>query len=210
MLNRRILTTVFALVFAGLCGIGASVSAQTGGLKGTVRANNGGSIAASTVSIRKDGREVKRVTSDSKGRFVIEGVEAGSYTVLFDANGFQSGVLYNVEVKDSKTRDLGDRLILFPDQGSQVIIKGSVFNPDGRSITGAKIEIERVESDGTTRKIGNALTTISGEFTFRQPKADATYRVTAKFKGASGSKDIPVTNAAIYRLAITLQTAKAN
>lgn len=206
--KQRLVSFLAALAFLCL-GFAADASAQSGGLKGTVRANNGGTIAGATVTIRKDGRDLKTARSDAKGKFVIEGIPAGSYNVLFDADGFGSGVLYNVEVKGSRTRDLGDRLILSPDQGSQVIIKGSVFYREGTSVTGAKVEIERIDADGSARKIGTAVTNISGEFTFRQPRADAKFRITAKFKGASGSKELTVTNAAIYWLAITLELSRS-
>ena len=138
----------------------------------------------------------------------MEGLRTGKYTLVFDANGFSSGVLYNVEVKDKNVRNLGDRLILAVDQGTQVIVKGSVFYREGTSITGAKIEIERVNADGSTKTLASGLTNVSGEFTFRLPEGSAKLRITAKFKGASGSKDIEVDSAALYRLAINLDISR--
>ncbi|MBP9108909.1 MAG: hypothetical protein KBF83_05070, partial [Pyrinomonadaceae bacterium] len=54
------------------------------------------------------------------------------------------------------------------------------------------------------KKLGSGTTNISGEFTFRQPEGSATIRITAKYEGTSGSKEIEVAEPAIYRLAITL------
>ena len=105
-------------------------------------------------------------------------------------------------------RDLGSRLILAADQGSQIIVRGSVFYKEGTSLTGAKVELELVNADGSTKKLASAYTTISGEFTFRRPGGNAKLRVTAKFKGATASKDIDVDNAAIYRTAITLDISR--
>lgn len=181
-----------------------SAAAQTGGLKGKVRTNRGDGIADATVTARKSGKDVKSVRSDSKGNFVIDGLESGNYNIVFDAGGYSSGVLYNVEVKNKSVRNLGERLMLSPDQGTQVIIRGSVFYREGTSVTGAKVEIEKMNADGSYKSIGSAFTTISGEFTFRQPESDAKFRITAKFKGVSGTKTLEVNNAAIYRLAITL------
>jgi hypothetical protein len=48
------------------------------------------------------------------------------------------------------------------------------------------------------------MTNIRGEFIFRQPDGAAKYRMTAKFRDATATKDIEVTTAAIYRLAISL------
>ncbi|MDQ3043208.1 MAG: carboxypeptidase-like regulatory domain-containing protein, partial [Acidobacteriota bacterium] len=119
--------------------------------------------------------------------------------------GYSSGVLYNVEVKQKKIGNLGERLVLTVDQGTQVIIKGSVFAPDGRSVGGAEIKIERLESDGSTKKVGSSVSNYSGEFTFRFNEGAAKYRVTASMKNSAASKEVEVDSAAIYRLAITLE-----
>ncbi len=103
---------------------------------------------------------------------------------------------------------MGERLVLTIDQGTQVIIKGSVFAADGRSIGGAEIKIERISSDGSIKKLGSTLSSYSGEFTFRFSEGAAKYRVTASAKGESASKEIEVDSAAIYRLAINLNLNK--
>ena len=190
------------LILLTLCVV--SAAAQSGGLKGKVRTNSGDGISNASVTARRNGKDVKTVRSDSKGNFVIEGLESGNYNVSFEAGGYSSGVLYNVEVKGKKVRDLGERLMLSRDEGTQVIINGSVFYREGTSVTGANVEIEKLNADGTYKTVGTAMTNISGEFTFRQPEANAKFRITAKFKGTAGTKEVEVSNAAIYRLAITL------
>ena len=39
-----------------------------------------------------------------------------------------------------------------PDQGHLVIVNGSIFYKEGTSLGGAKIEVERVNADGSTKK----------------------------------------------------------
>lgn len=182
--------------------------AQSGGVKGKVRTNSGAGISGASIVARQNGKDVKTVKSDSQGKFQMDGLDSGRYNVLFDANGYSSGVLYNVEIKKNNVRDLGDRLILFPDQGTQVILKGSIFYREGTSVTGAKVELEKVNADGTVSKIGSVYTNVSGEFTFRQPEGTAKLRITAKFKGVSGAQEIDVDTAAIYRTAITLDISR--
>jgi hypothetical protein len=180
-----------------------------GGIKGKVRNNKGGTIAGATVTARIDGRDFKTVRSDSKGMFLMQGLDAGTYNVVFEADGYASGVKFGVQVTNGNVRDLGDRLILSVDQGTQIIIKGSVFYREGTSVTGAKVEIERVNDDGSTRNLGSTHTTPTGEFTFRPPAGTTKVRVTARFKGASGSKEISeIVNAGIYRTAITLDISR--
>ncbi len=178
-----------------------------GGVKGKVRSNRGAAIANATVTARQSGRDVKTVKTDTKGVFQLTGLQSGVYSLVFDADGFQSGLLQGVEIKGG-VRDLGDRLILFPDQGTQVIINGSVFYKEGTSLGGAKIDIEKINADGTVKKITSLYTNVSGEFTFRQPQGSAKFRITAKFKGAEGVRELEVDTAAIYRLAITLDISR--
>lgn len=198
----------FVLFFACLFFLSSAVFAQTGGLKGKIRNSKGDGLPDVSVTVRREGADAKSVRSDAKGNFVMDGLQTGSYNLVFEASGYGAGVLYNVEVKKDKVRDLGDRLILTVDQGTQVIVKGSVFNQDGRSVTGAKVEMERLNADGTTRKIGSVYTNVSGEFTFRQAEGANKFRVTATLKDATASKEVEVSMAAVYRLAITLDIQK--
>lgn len=196
---------VFSLIVLAFAAV--SVFAQSGGIKGKVRNSRGSGISNASVTVRQDGKDLKTVRSDSKGNFEMQGLSSGKYNVVINADGYSSGALFNVEVKNN-TRDLGDRLILSVDQGTQVIVKGSVFFTEGTSVTGAKVEIEEVRADGSTKKLGSGYSTVSGEFTFRMPEGVSKLRVTAKYKGAAGTKDIEVGNAGIYRLAITLDISR--
>jgi len=192
------------LFCSALFALSFSVYAQeTGSLKGKVRTAKGEGIAAATVIARQNGENIKSATADAKGNFALENLKAGEYNLVFSKSGYSSGVL-TVEVQKNKTRDLGGRIVLSVDQGTQVIIKGSVFAADGRSAGGAKVEIERISSDGSTKKIGSAVANYSGEFTFKFSEGETKYRVTASMKDSTASKEIEVSSAAIYRLAITL------
>jgi len=206
-MKKRIALLVFLLSASCLL---PSVFAQ-GGIKGKVRSNKGSAIAGATITARLSGKDVKTVKSDAKGSFTMQGLDSGTYNVVFDADGYATGVKFGVEIKDGSVRDLGDRLILSVDQGTQVVIKGSVFFKEGTSLTAAKVEIERVNDDGTTKNLGSTYTSSSGEFTFRPPAGTGKVRVTAKYKGVSGSKEISdIVNAGIYRTAITLDISRTD
>ena len=209
LLGFRILPPAFCLLAFAFCLLPSAVAQSTGGLKGKVRTSSGIGIAGASVTARQNGADVRSAAANEKGEFLLDRLESGLYNLVFDAKGYSSGVLYNVEVKKKKISDLGDRLMLSSDQGTQVIVKGSIFFKEGTSVTGAKVELERVNSDGSTQKLGNTFTSISGEFTFRRPVGDGKLRITAKYNGVTGSKDIDVSEAAIYRLAITLETSRS-
>ena len=206
-MNKSFLVVPTFLLLSAFCLV-PSVLGQ-GGVKGKVRNNKGSAIPNATVTARQEGRDVKTVRSDSKGLFSMQGLEAGTYNVVFEADGYSSGVKYGVKVGNGNIVDLGDRLVLSVDQGTLVIIKGSVFFKEGTSLPAAKVEIERVNDDGTTKRLGSTQTSMSGEFTYRLPPGTTKVKVTAKYKGTSGSKEITeIVNAGIYRTAITLDVSQ--
>jgi len=179
--------------------------AQTSGaVKGKIRNMAGDNIASASITARQNSKDVKSVTAGSKGEFLLDGLEPGVYNIVFEAKGYSSGIRYSVEVKSGKKVDLGERLIMQIDRGSLVVIHGSVFFKDGTSVIGAEVKIEKISADGSVKKIGTAMTNLSGEFTFRQPDAAAKFRMTAKYKDITVTKELEVGSAAIYRTAISL------
>jgi len=200
---KHILRFAILLAFSSIL-----ASAQETGVKGKVKNAKGDGLSGVTITARLKDENIKSVKSDAKGSFQMSGLEPGVYNFVFEKSGYGAGIKYNVEIKKGSIISLGDNLALMVDQGTLVLINGSVYNQDGRSITGAKIEIERINSDGSTKKAGSGYTNVSGEFTSRQPNDAAKFRVTATFKGTSGSKEISVDSAGIYRLAITLNIPK--
>lgn len=198
-----------AFILAVITIAAVSGFAQSGGIKGIVRNMRGSGIPGATVTARQNGSDVKSATAGNKGEFVLTGLNKGAYNVVFEARGYASGVLYNVVVKGNGVSNLGDRLILSADQGTLVIVKGSVFYKEGTSVTGAKVDLERVAADGSVKRIASTTTNLSGEFTFKQPEGAAKLRVTAKYNSSTKSKDLEVAEPAIYRLSIILDIPRS-
>lgn len=202
--NFRFLILTFGLFLLVSCLL-STVSAQsTGGVKGKIRNTRGDGISGATITARQNSNDLKTVTANGKGDFVLDGLESGVYNFVIDAKGYATAVKYNFEVQSGKTRVLGDNLILYVDRGSLVIIQGSVFFKDGRSAAGVEVRIDSVESNGSVKNITTVYTNISGEFTIRRPEGKAKYRFTAKYNDTTASKDIEVETAAIYRTAVSL------
>ena len=182
----------------------SGLAQEIGGVKGRIRNLQGGVLSEVKVTALQDDKEIKTTVTDKKGEFVMDKLKAGKYSFNFSKQGFTTGTVNNVQIGKNKIRDLGDKLALDVDEGTLVIIKGSVFNETGRSIYGAIVDIARVFDDGTVKKMKSSYSSESGEFTFRFTECTATFRVTASAKGKTVSKDITVDSAAIYRLALTL------
>ena len=197
MKKIALLITIFALT------VGIAIAQKTGGVKGQVRTFDGDPISDVKVTARQDGKNLKSVQSDRKGKFILDGLKPGVYNFVFSRKGFTSGLKAEVEIDDN-IRNLGDDLFLDVDRGTQVIINGSVFGKDGYVIPGAKIKIEKVLENGKTKKLGTGYTNRQGEFVFRFKGEAAKFRITASAKGKKDVKEWVTEEAAIYRLALNL------
>jgi hypothetical protein len=201
--------TIFAAVFLILMAAAATAQDKTtGSIKGRVRVETGKPSEVAVI-VRQGEREVTQTTTNAKGEFTVGGLQPGLYSVTFRKPGLSVGTINNVEVRAGKVRALGDRLVLTVDEGSLAFLRGSVFDPGGRSVPGARVELARVEADGSLKKLGERVTTETGQFVFRLPPDKAKYRVTVKADGAQdATKDVEVDDAVVYRVALTLELAR--
>jgi carboxypeptidase family protein len=178
---------------------------STGGLKGKVRVETGTPGGVSVI-VRQGEREVARGLTDKKGEFVVSRLVPGRYGVTLRKSGLSVGSIEDIEVKAGKTRSLGDRLVLSIDEGSIAFIRGSVFNQNDRSVPNVRIELAKIEEDGTARKIDGRVTNEIGAFVFRLSPDPAKYRITAKPNGGDPvSEDVEIDGAAVYRLALSIK-----
>lgn len=205
MISQRTISAFLLLILAAAAAGGAQDRTK-GGIKGKVRDERSAVISGVKVVASQGEREVGRAITNRKGEFVIAGLEPGSYGLTFHKPGLSTGTLEGVEVRAGKVRSLADHLILKIDEGSIAFLRGSVFTPGGRSVRGARVELARLEADGTPKKIDGRLTSESGEFVFRLTPEAAKYRVTVKVEGAeTATKDVEIDGAAVYRVALSLQ-----
>jgi uncharacterized GH25 family protein len=181
----------------------------TGGAKGKVRNPKGDAIEGVLVQVQQNEKDVATAKTDRKGEFIMVGLKPGTYDFVFTKSGWSEGTLRGVKIEAQTMINLGNRLILKVDEGTIAVIRGSVFDPDGRSVRGAKVEIFRVSGNGETKKLDEDYTSQSGEFVFRMPPNAAKYRFTVTIKGAEpASKDLNVDGAEIYRVAISLKPSQ--
>jgi hypothetical protein len=205
-MNRHIQLPLTLLTLLLLAGNTFAQDRSSGGIKGKVRVETGTPGGVSVI-VRQGEREVARSVTGKTGEFVVSRLAPGRYGVTLRKPGLSVGTIEDVEVKAGKTRSLGDRLVLSIDEGSIAFIRGSVFNQEGRSIPNVRIELARIEDDGTTKKIDGRVTNEIGAFVFRLTPDAAKYRVTAKPNGGDPvSKDIEIDGAAVYRIALSVKS----
>jgi hypothetical protein len=204
MNKPRILITFLVILLTAATGFAQDRS--LGGIKGKVRTKGQGPTAEVMVIVRQNDREVAHTATNHKGEFQIKGLAPGIYGLTFRKPGLSVGTLEDVRVKAGKTNELSDHLILTINEASIAKLGGSVFNEGGLSVPGARVELARLEPDGTTRKIDGRVTDESGQFVFRLSPDKAMYRVTVKADGAEPqTKDIEIDGALVYRVAFTIQ-----
>lgn len=181
----------------------------TGTIVGRVRVEDGHSANGVSVTVRSGDREVAQTSTNAKGEFAFRDVEPGTYGLTLRKAGLQVGRMDGVEVRAGKTVTLKEGLYLPVDEGSIAFIRGSVFSGSGRSFGGAKVELARVEGDGSLKKLDSRVSNATGSFAFRLPPERARYRLTAKADGMQpATADVEVEGAAIYRAALSLEPAR--
>lgn len=206
-MNNHIRLALVLLLAVMAAGNVAAQDRSSGSIKGKVRVETGSPSGVSVI-VRQNDREVARGVTDRKGEFLISSLAPGRYGVTLRKAGLSVGTIEEIDVKAGKTRSLGDRLVLSVDEGSIAFIRGSVFNQDDRSVPNVRIELAKIEADGTVRKIDGRVTNEIGAFVFRLTPDAAKYRITAKANGvAPVSKDVEVDGAAVYRIALSIKPA---
>ena len=204
LMRKRSIGALLLIVLLAAAGASAQ-DRSTGNIKGKVRVKGQGSAAGVTVSVRQNEREVAQAVTDSKGEFLITGLAPGSYGMTFRKPGLSVGTLGDIQVKAGKTKELSDRVILTVNEASIAQLWSSVFNEGGYSVPNVRIELARLEADGTARKIDGRLTNESGQAVFRLSPDKAMYRVTVRPDGAEAqTKEIEIDGAARYRIAFTI------
>ena len=201
----RKLMAALALVLLSLTA-GFAQDKTTGGFKGKVRTERGSTVAGVAVIVRQNERELTRVETNRKGEFLITGLKPGAYGLTFRKAGLSTGTLENEQVRAGKVREL-DRLVLSIDESSIAFVRGSVFTASGRSAPGVRVELYRIEADGSEKKIDERISSDeTGEVKFRVSPDTAKYRIVAKARNVEPVRGevVNVDGAAIYRTAVSL------
>lgn len=213
ILGRKVLAAACAALFA--LSLAAPAAAQkkskkqqeptTGAISGRVKVAPGATPGGVNVVVRRGDEEVARQETNAKGEFEVGGLAPGTYGLTLRKAGLEVGRMEDVSVRAGKTVSLKDKLYLPIDEGSIAHIRGSVFDSRGRSVNAAKVELARVEADGTLRKLDTRVSNVAGQFAFKLAPERARYRVTAKADGAEpASEEVNIDGAAIYRVAVSL------
>jgi hypothetical protein len=204
LLQRLIGAFLLTMLLLSASAAAAQTDRTTGSIKGKVRADKGPVEGVEVIASQADS-EVRRAVTNRKGEFLIQGLAPGLYGLVFRKPGLSVGRLESIEVRAGKVRSLPDRLYLKVDEGSLAFIRGSVFTAEGKSVPNARVELARIQSDGSAKKIDGRITNETGLFVFRLVPDTAKYRISV-WAGDTGpiTKDVEVDGPARYNIALQL------
>lgn len=176
MRKPRVLNTILLLfVFA----VSALAQGATGTLTGKVVDAKGQGISG--VRVVASGSTEFEGKTDAKGVFRLE-VQPGQYQLQFEAEGYS-----NASLRDALNVAAGQetklkRSVELPEADEETVVRGSTFNIDGLSVSGARVIVERIPDDSgapvpSFRR--ETRTDSMGLFTVRVQKGEGRYRLTA-------------------------------
>lgn len=211
-MKRALLITVVVICSA----VAASAWQQKAGtLKGKIETEKGKPIPDVDVrAMSSRTRTVKETKTDEAGNYSFE-LEPDDYTVSFDAEGFQGGTLRDMQqVEDGKETKV--KTIQLQKARRTSLVRGAVFDADGRSLAGVRLKLVRVPSADEIKekkKVDSLsmsyVTNNRGEFAFRLPPVRARYQVTAALSGFKPeTKTIDVNEAEAVPLSFSLEFLK--
>jgi hypothetical protein len=181
--------------------------AQTSGVKGKVKTAKGKGLPAVSITVYKEGLQIKQEETNEKGEFLIEGLEEGIYSFTFEKEGFDGGSLKRMQILKGQLRNLGDNLVLkISDNSIYVILRASVFDQDGLAVRGAKVEITKTAD---SKRITTLYTNDAGEVSLRLPSQNGTFKFTAYFQNAEPvSGELTVEGTGMYSKSLTMKILK--
>ena len=174
-----------------ICLLPAIVFAQhKGTLKGKIEDHKGKPIAGAEVRVlRSRDRSSQETTTDQTGVYSFELVP-DDYSLSFDAEGFQGGSMVRMQQVEEGKETTVKTIRLDKSKTRTSLIRGAVFDVDGRSLPGAKLKLVRVptaEEDKERKRVESFkldyTSNSRGEFAFRVPARRARYQVTASLGG---------------------------
>ncbi|MEK6304601.1 MAG: carboxypeptidase-like regulatory domain-containing protein [Acidobacteriota bacterium] len=184
---KRIVATALMVLWL----VPASIAAQQKGtLKGKIEDHKGKPIAGVEVRVlRSRDRSSLETTTDQAGLYSFELVP-DDYSLSFDAEGFQGGSMVRMQQVEEGKETTVKTIRLDKVKARTSLIRGAVFDIDGRSLQGAKVKLVRVptaEEDKDHKRVDSLkrdyTSNSRGEFAFRVPARRARYQVTASLGG---------------------------
>jgi hypothetical protein len=197
--------------------LSAAFAAQqrTGTLKGKIEDSKGKPLVGVEVRVmRHRDRSFKEARTDEAGRYSFE-LEPDDYTVSFEAEGYQSGTLVQMQQVEAGKETTVKTLRLEKEKRTSRV-RGAVFDASGLSLAGARVKLQRIPTEEEAKEgkkieslTRDYITNSRGEFAFRLPAIRARYQLTAILSGyKSETKIVDVNESEAVPVAFSLEPIK--
>ena len=213
LLMKKPIVIIILLASCAVATVG--VQQKPGTLKGKIEDEKGKPIAGAIVRIMSSrDRSVSETKTDATGAYSFE-VAADEYTISFQAEGYQEGSLQDMQQVE-QGKETRVKTIKLPKATHTSLIRGTVFDFQGRSISGARIKLVRIPTEEEQKEgkhfkglSRDYVSNLRGEFAFRLPSARARYRITAAAPGfRPDTKEVDVNESESVPVAMTLLPIK--
>ncbi|MCA0989644.1 carboxypeptidase regulatory-like domain-containing protein [Guptibacillus algicola] len=137
----------------------ATLLPNPGTVTGTVLTSSGDPISGAVINIRDDrtGAEITQAVTNEQGAYTALGLAPGNYTIIAQAEDFQSQFKGATIVSDQTT------IVDFSMLPNPSSVSGTIINAeDGLPITGSMIEIQIIDAAGSL--VTTAFTNLDGEY----------------------------------------------
>lgn len=130
-------------------------------------------LAGVMITISKNGEQKRSeepdAVTDGAGRFVIQNVPPGNYTIYAARAGYLAPLKDGVELADGGAKKtiavlLGKQTTIALTLSPASALSGRVLDPTGRPVDGAAVEAILVSADGRTKSAGSATSDNRGQY----------------------------------------------
>src|SRR5436853_2731242 len=97
-MNRCRIVSAVALTLLLTCVCVGQQNSKPGGVKGKVRVETGASAEGVSVSVQQDEKEVAHAATDSNGRFELNNLAPGRYSIRFRKQGLRTAEIKDYEI----------------------------------------------------------------------------------------------------------------
>ncbi len=176
------------------------VASGDGRIFGRVRNGDNEVLEGVAVTLFLDGAEEASAVTDESGDYEITGLAAGTYTALFEAEGYRNLELADLDLRTDASLRVNATLL---SEGEETgAVAGLVRDTNGMPVDGATVELRGANG------VFSVQTGSNGRFTFGDVPVGAGYRVTAAAPGlVAATANLTVRSGETSETILTMQTA---
>ncbi len=194
-----------------------TVQADGSQIQGKVKEDGGKALGGVTIKANRavtrslDNQDTSQkdyeAKTNDKGEFVLTGLLPGNYALTFELAGYRTFVTRRFELAAGETFKVPKVIELSREPEAHSLIRGAVLDANGYSLENANVSVER--TDGKKFKKIEKVSVTGGQFAFRVPSENGSYRLSASADGfVTAVQQVSVDKSEIRSIVIQLEKKK--